>query len=94
MRKRILFIAGILVVPALVYLVATIFKAQAIHPVLMAYKALGATKETLFDAIWARIDKIGSTLSIFLGLAVAAKELHTTKKKKRAAKAKGEDNGR
>ena len=73
MRRHILIIAAILILPAATYLGWQYL--APLHPV--------KTLETIGRGFWSKFDLYGARISIILGVAVALKELHTTRKKKR-----------
>jgi len=96
MRKRILVIVLVLMVPAALYLGWVFYrdmwavKAQtSLHVLEKNMLARAPVHQSLFDVIMSKIDRIGTSVSLFLGILVALKELHTTKKAKRKSRKEG-----
>jgi hypothetical protein len=90
MRKKILVIVAILVIPAVIYLVWIYFQSRNIHPIkMLEMSPLLATAphhKSIVEQFTESLDKITASLSGIVGLLLLFKEYHTTKKKKRASK--------
>ena len=97
MRKIVVIIAALLVIPAAIYMgwalaqdkvqtaiTHTLSTLQRVQDVPMV-KALPRPQPGLFERIWSKLDRVGSAVSMLLGIAVALKELHGSKKRKKKA---------
>lgn len=95
MRKVVIWIVLALIIPTTIYLAWTLSQDKpvmtrfnqtfSLSPMIQSLKALPEVQPTLFERIWSKLDRIGSSVSIILGIAVALKELHGSKKRKRKA---------
>ena len=91
MRKKILIIVSILIVLPVIYFVYLYFQAKNIHPIKMLEMnpllAIRPHQKPLLEQITSSLDKITVTISGIVGLALLIKEWHTTKPKRREARA-------
>lgn len=85
MRKTILIIVAVLVIPAALYLGWSYIPVRSQAQV---SKLIANANASFFDTILSRIDRIATTASIIIGALVASKELHTTRKRKRKTEGK------